>query len=65
MLLNEVLHKAKESGEDFIVMKVDTIKAFDYMSWEFLVRLLQRIGVGPTFINMVKTNTSTASPILI
>lgn len=41
MFLNEVLHKAKALGKDFMVLKLNAIKAFNCMSWEFLVLLLE------------------------
>lgn len=66
MLLNEILHKAKELGEDFILLKLDMVKAFVFMCWEFLICLLHIIGVEPNLINMVKaTNAKTTSKVLI
>lgn len=59
MLLNKILHKTKETKKDFMLLKLDTTKAFDYMGLEFLSLLLQRIGVGLAFIKMVKANYST------
>lgn len=44
MLTNEVLHKAKQSLSSFVLMKVDTIKAFDCLGWLFLTCLLEYIG---------------------
>lgn len=56
MLTNEVLQKAREVDEAFILLKLDTIKAFDYLGWFFFTRLLERIGVGPQFIRMVEAS---------
>lgn len=66
MLLNEILHKVEKSRRDFILLKLDTIKAFNYMGWEFLIKLLEKIGFKPYFINMVvATNSTTTSVVLI
>lgn len=54
MLINEILHKAKNSEESFLLLKIDTIKAFDWLGWIFLARLLARIGCGPKFISMIE-----------
>lgn len=56
MLMNEVLQKTREAKEAFILLKLDTIKAFDCMGWSFLKRLLQRIGIGPNFIKMIEAS---------
>lgn len=65
LLFNEVLHKPKRLGRD-LLLKLDTIKASDCMSWEFLILLLEKIGMGPYFINMViATNSTTSSTMLI
>lgn len=56
MLTNNVLQKAREADEAFILLKLDTIKAFDCLGWLFLTRLLERIGVGPNFIRMVEAS---------
>lgn len=66
LLTNEILHKAKQALEDFILLKLDTIKAFDCLGWEFWYRLFQHLGFGPLFINMLRTtNASTSSTILL
>lgn len=34
MVMNEVLHKAKIFVDDFLLLKLDTIKAFDSVGWD-------------------------------
>lgn len=65
MLLDKILHKAKATRKDFILFKLDTIKAFDYMNWLFLLRLLERIGVGPNFRRMIVATYSMASSVVL
>lgn len=59
MLTNDLIQKAKNS-------ELDTIKAFDCLSWDFLYALLDIIGFGLYFTSMAKaTNKTTSSIILI
>lgn len=65
-LTNEVLHKAKESGQDFLLLKLDTIKAFDCVGWVFLLKLLETVGFGPKFLNVLTSiNKSASSSIML
>lgn len=61
MLLNEILHKARNSREEFIMLKLDMIKAFNYISWEFLYRLLVHLRFGPYFLNLLRSTNALAS----
>lgn len=65
-LINEILNKAMESLIGYLLIKLDTIKAFDCLGWPFLYRLLDKIGFGPYFISMLQaTNASATSSILL
>lgn len=46
MLLNKLLHRTEQSGLQFMLLKLDVIKAFDKLEWGFLIQLLQRGGGG-------------------
>lgn len=61
MLANEILHMARNAEESFLLLKLDTIKAFDCLGWSFLARLLARIGCGPKFISMVHAMYASAT----
>lgn len=66
MLINEILHKPKVSGKCSILMKLDTIKVFDCLGWDFLYRILAHIGFGPLFISVIRSfNATIASTVLI
>lgn len=66
ILINEVLHKTLEMDKDFVLLKVDTIKAFDCIGWTFLFALLDKVGFGPRFLRMLlATNATTSSPVLL
>lgn len=65
MLTNEILHKA-ELDEDFLLLKLDTIKMFDCLSLQFIYALLEFLGFGPNFIQILKaTIATTTSTVLI
>lgn len=49
------------SGKLFVLLNLDTVKAFDYLGWDFLFRLLERIGFGPLFLQMIKACYASAS----
>lgn len=41
MLLNKLLHRTEQSGLQFMLLKLDVIKAFDKLEWGFLIQLLE------------------------
>lgn len=61
MLMNKILKKAKEAKEAFLLLKLDTIKTFDFLGWSFLTKLFERIGIGPNFIQMVEATCDSAA----
>ena len=50
--------RRKESG---IVCKLDIEKAYDHLSWEFLIQVLDKMGFGKRWVSWVKWCISTAS----
>lgn len=49
-----------------MLLKLDTIKAFDCLGWFFLARLLAQIGCGPKFTGMVEAMyASTTASVLV
>lgn len=66
LLTNELLHHAIRSEEDFILLKLDIIKAFDKIEWPFLLRLLNRMGFGGLLTTFLQaTYESASSAVLI
>ena len=43
----------KKSRGGNVVLKLDMAKAYDKLSWFFLVNILRRFGFGECFIDMV------------
>ena len=44
LIANEVVEKAKRRQKPCIVFKVDYEKAYDSVSWEFLIYMMRRMG---------------------
>jgi len=59
----KVLHRFKVPS---LFLKLDIAKAFDSVSWSFLLEVLQHLGFGPSWCNLVANLLSTSStPILV
>ncbi|CAM6129180.1 unnamed protein product [Calypogeia fissa] len=54
LLTNELPHRAKLSGQDYIFLKLDVFKAFDRVEWDFLFAYLHKAGFGLRFINFIQ-----------
>lgn len=65
MMLTNELHKAQDEGLDILLLKLDTIKAFDCLGWKFLYLLLKWIGFGIKFIQMLKATNAFASSVML
>lgn len=61
MLLGEMLHQAKESGEEHILIKLDVIKAFDRLEWPFLLAILRKIGMEGVLTKFLEASFASAS----
>jgi hypothetical protein len=54
----KALHKKHEPS---VLLKIDIAKAFDSMSWTFLLEVLQHMGFGRRWRNWISAILSTAS----
>ena len=54
MDLYAVFEEAEKQNEDYLAILIDSEKAFDTLSWEFLIKLLRQFGLPEEFITWVK-----------
>ena len=53
--LFHVIEEAKNLPTMAAVLSVDTEKAFDRLEWNYLWQVMERLGLGAKFIDMVRT----------
>jgi hypothetical protein len=63
ILAYEVFHsmKQKKGNGGLMVLKLDMEKAFDFMEWEFLLKILELLGFNSTWIHWIRQCITTSS----
>ncbi|PKI31207.1 hypothetical protein CRG98_048402, partial [Punica granatum] len=63
LLAQEILHTMRntKARRGWIGMKIDFMKAFDKLEWNFIVKILQQLGFHPTFISWIYQCVSTST----
>ena len=61
LIANEVIDEAKRSNKSCLVFKVDYEKAYDSVSWNFLVYMMQRTGFSQKWIKWIEGCVKSAS----
>ena len=51
----EGMNFAEETKQDYIFFKIDFKKAYDKVSWKYIIESLKQMGCGENFCIMVKT----------
>ncbi|WMV31905.1 hypothetical protein MTR67_025290 [Solanum verrucosum] len=59
LIANEVLDWKQKSGTPGLLFKLDIEKAFDKLSWSFLISILRQMGFGERWIRWIKYSFST------
>lgn len=65
LLMGEMLHQAKISGEEHILLKLDVCKAFDTLEWPFILATIERAGMNGILSGFLKAGFSSASSHII
>lgn len=65
LLMSEMLHRAKESGEPHILLKVDVWKTFHRLEWPFLIAIIEQSGMGGILTSFLKASLNSASSLII
>lgn len=56
-----MLHQASQSGEEYVLLKLDVIKAFDRLEWGRLLAVIDRCGMSGMLSNFLKASFANAS----
>ena len=51
-------HFNRIKNKNFISILIDTEKAFDKMQQPFLIKTLDKLGIGRNFLNLIKASLS-------
>lgn len=65
LLMSEMLHRAKESGENHILLKLDVWKAFDRLERPFLLAIIEKAGMGGVLSSFLEASFHFASSLII
>ena len=61
LITNEVIDEARRSHNPCLIFKVDFEKAYDIVSWEFLLYMLKRLGFNSQWIKWIEGCIKSAS----
>lgn len=53
ILLGEMLQQAASTGEEYVLLKMDVIKAFDRLNWSYPFAILDKSGMSGTLTKFV------------
>ncbi|GJT12271.1 RNA-directed DNA polymerase, eukaryota, reverse transcriptase zinc-binding domain protein [Tanacetum coccineum] len=54
MILNEVVHTLKRKKKKAMIFKVDIAKAYDTLSWDYLIFVIRFMGFGNKYVRWIK-----------
>lgn len=61
LVANEVVYKARRKKKKGLLLKVDFEKAYDFVNWEFLWYMLQRLGFDGKWIRWMMAYLKSSS----
>lgn len=54
ILIHQSIQWAKESQQDSFFLKLDVSKAYDRVHWVFMFKVVEKLGMPNSFINMFR-----------
>ncbi|CAB4042077.1 Hypothetical predicted protein [Paramuricea clavata] len=61
LCLRDMAHEASEKNLNLILINLDQEKAFDCVNRGFLIKIMQKLNYGPSFIHWIETLYSEAN----
>ncbi|KAL4280388.1 hypothetical protein GQ457_03G004440 [Hibiscus cannabinus] len=61
LIANEVIDSIHKSGSSGVAFKIDFRKAYDFVDWNFLMRIMKEMGFGDRWLGWILRCISTAS----
>jgi hypothetical protein len=61
LLVHQLARSLHRSKQPHVMLKLDMTKAFDSVSWSFLLEIMQHLGFGRRWCNLINLLLSTAS----
>lgn len=52
-----MLHQVALSREEYVLLKLDMVKAFDKLEWPFLLDVIERMGMGGLLSQFMKAGS--------
>lgn len=56
VILGEILHQAAQMGEEYVLLKLDVVKAFDCLEWPFLMAVLEKAGFSGILTSFLRAS---------
>ena len=53
--INVIHHINKLKNKNHMMISIDTEKAFDKIQHPFMIKILQKVGIEGTYLNIIKT----------
>lgn len=63
--MGEMLHQVALLGEEYVLLKLDVIKAFDKLEWPFMLAVIAKMGMGGLVTRFMKAGCSTAASAIV
>jgi hypothetical protein len=61
LYVKNIIKELKEKKKPCLFLKLDIVGAFDSVSWEYMLELMERLGFGPRWRDLLSLVCSTSS----
>ena len=61
LITNKAIHALLKRKEKWLICKLDIEKAYDYLNWNFLLGVMEKMGFGRKWLNWIQWCISTVT----